>query len=194
MLGTLKAFQGREAFNAYSAFIREVGYPAVPHSGVLWVTRIALLAAVSLHIVSALILWRQSREAREVGYRTEVSQAFSYASRTMRWGGIIILLFIVFHVLHLTTGTLHPDFGHDSPYDNLVLGFQSVPVVAFYLVAMGALALHLYHGVWSIFATLGTQNPKVQRVRRSLAAVSAIAIFTGYAIIPVAILAGFITL
>jgi succinate dehydrogenase / fumarate reductase cytochrome b subunit len=194
MLGTLKAFQGREAFDGYSAFLREVGYPLVPHFGVLWLTRIALLAAVSLHIVSALLLWRQSREARKIGYRSEVSQVFSYASRTMRWGGIIILLFIVFHVLHLTIGTLHPEFGHDSPYDNLVLGFQSLPVVAFYLLAVGALALHLYHGVWSVFVTLGTQNPKVQRVRRSIAAVSAVAIFAGYAAIPVAILAGIITL
>jgi len=194
MLGTLKAFQGREAFNGYSVFLREVGYPVLPHTGVLWLTRFALLAAVSIHIVSALLLWKQSREARKVGYRSEVSQVFSYASRTMRWGGIIILLFIVFHVLHLTTGTFHPDFGHGSPYDNLVLGFQSLPVVAFYLLATGALALHLYHGVWSMFATMGSQNPKVQRVRRSFAAVSAIAIFAGYAIIPVAILAGIITL
>jgi succinate dehydrogenase / fumarate reductase cytochrome b subunit len=89
---------------------------------------------------------------------------------------------------------VHPAFGHDSPYDNLVLGFQSLPVVAFYLLAVGALTLHLYHGVWSVFATLGNQNLKVQRVRRSLAALSAIAIFAGYAVIPVAIFTGIITL
>jgi succinate dehydrogenase / fumarate reductase cytochrome b subunit len=112
----------------------------------------------------------------------------------MRWGGIIILLFIVFHLLHLTTGTVHPAFGHDSPYDNLVRGFQSLPVVAFYLLAVGALALHLYHGVWSAFTTLGNENVRVQRVRRPLAALSAVAIFAGYAVIPIAILLGIITI
>jgi succinate dehydrogenase / fumarate reductase cytochrome b subunit len=194
MLGMLKAFQGREAFNAYSAFIREVGYPALPHSGALWLIRLALLGAVVLHIASAILLWKQSSAARTVGYHGEVSQVFSYASRTMRWGGIIILLFIVYHLLHMTTGTVHPDFGHESPFDNLVLGFQSLPVVGFYLVAMGALAFHLYHGVWSAFATLGNQNVRVQRIRRPLAAVSAFAIFAGYMVVPFAILAGIISL
>lgn len=192
MLGMLKAFQGREAFNTYSAFIREVGYPAIPHYGLLWVMRLALLAAVLVHIASAFLLWKQSSSARTVGYGREVSQVFSYASRTMRWGGIIILLFIVYHLLHMTTGTVHPDFGHESPYDNLVLGFQSVPVVGFYMIAVGALALHLYHGVWSAFSTLGNQNVRVQGIRRPIAGLSAFAIFAGYMVVPFAILAGII--
>jgi succinate dehydrogenase / fumarate reductase cytochrome b subunit len=194
MLGNLKAFQGREAFDGYALFLRELGYPVFPESGVLWILRLALLAAVSVHIFAAYKLWKQSRSARSHGYGKSHSQVVSYASRTMRWGGIIILAFVIFHLLHMTTGTAHPDFEYGSVYNNLVIGFQSVPVVAFYLLAVGALSFHLYHGIWSVFTTLGVENRRIDRLRRPLAAVIAWGMFLGYAIVPLAVLTRFLEL
>lgn len=193
MLGNLKAFQGQEALDAYGAFLREVGYPLLPEYGMLWIVRIVLLAAVGVHIVAAVQLWAQSRRARSHGYRKEESMVFSYASRTMRWGGVIILAFVVYHLLHLTTGHAHPDFEYGSVYDNLVIGFQSPLVTGVYLVAVGALSLHLYHGLWSVFATVGVQNRRVDRIRRPLALVVSVALFVGYAVVPLAVLAGILT-
>jgi succinate dehydrogenase / fumarate reductase, cytochrome b subunit len=193
MVGNLKMFQGAEAMDGYGEFLRQVGYPILPAYALLWVARLGLLAAVAVHAVAAFQLWQQSRSARSQPYRKNDSQVFSYASRTMRWGGVIVLLFIVYHVLHLTTGSVHPDFEYGSVYANVIAGFQSVPVALFYIVAVGALSLHLYHGLWSVFTTLGTQNPKVDRFRRPFAAVLSIALFVGYAAVPVAVLAGFLT-
>lgn len=194
MLGNLKAFQGREAYNAYSHFLREVGYPLVPESSLLWVARLLLLTAAAIHVGSAYQLWRQSRAARTERYTKFESQVFSYASRTMRWGGVIVLAFTVYHLLHLTTGTVHPDFEAGAVYDNLIIGFQSIPVTFFYLLAVGALGLHLYHGVWSAFATAGLQNPRVERIRRPIAAVLAWGVVIGYAIIPLAVWVGILGL
>jgi succinate dehydrogenase / fumarate reductase cytochrome b subunit len=194
MLGNLKMFQGAEAMDAYAVFLRELGYPVLPEYGLLWIARLALLGAVGVHAVAAFQLWQQSRKARPTGYRKEDSQVFSYASRTMRWGGVIVLLFIVYHILHFTTGTVHPDFEYGTVYANVVVGFQNPLVAGFYLVAVGALALHLYHGIWSVFATLGVQNPKVERLRRPLAAGIALFLFVGYATVPVGVVAGVLTL
>ncbi len=199
MLGNLKAFQpmgeaGVHPLDQYGDFLRTFGYPILPEYGLLWAARIALLLAVGIHIVAAVQLWQRSRQARETRYRKETSQVFSYASRTMRWGGVIIVLFVVYHILHFTTGNVHPDFEYGSVYANLVVGFQSVPIALFYLVAVGALALHIYHGLWSVFSTLGVENPRVQRVRRPLAAAVAVGLFVGYAVVPVAVLAGILTL
>lgn len=197
MAGNLKAFQspgesGVHPLDAYAQFLREVGYPLVPEYSLLWGVRIALLAAVLLHIVVAFQLWMQSRAARGKDYRKETSQVFSYASRTMRWGGVIILLFIVYHLLHFTTGDVHPDFEYGSVYRNLIIAFQSIPVTLVYIVAVGALSLHLYHGIWSVFATLGVQNPRVDRVRRPLAATLALILFVGYVSVPIAVVTGFL--
>jgi len=197
MLGNLKAFQphdgtGPHPLDTYGRFLREFGYPVVPEYGVVWGARIFLLAAVVVHILAAVQLWNQSRGARGVGYKKETSQVFSYASRTMRWGGVIIAAFVVYHLLHFTTGHAHPDFEYGQVYDNLVIGFQNPLVVGFYLLAVGALCLHLHHGLWSVFSTLGVQNRKVERVRRPLAAVISIGLFAGYAIVPIAVLAGFL--
>ncbi len=198
MLGNLKAFEshdgvGPHPLDAYAEFLREVGYPLIPEYGLLWGFRIVLLAAVGIHIVAAVQLWRQSRSARGKGYRKETSQVFSYASRTMRWGGVIVAAFVVYHLLHFTTGHAHPEFEYGNVYDNLVIGFQNPLVAGFYLVAVGALCLHLYHGLWSIFSTLGVQNPRVDRIRRPLAAVLSIGLFVGYAVVPLAVLAGILT-
>ncbi|TVP74551.1 MAG: succinate dehydrogenase [Gemmatimonadales bacterium] len=194
MAGNLKAFEGQESFDAYAQFLRDLGYPALPEYGVLWIARIVLLLAVAVHIIAAIQLWSRSRKARGSRYRKSDSQVFSYASRTMRWGGVIVALFVVYHLLHLTTGTVHPDFEYGSVYANLVVAFQSVPVVLFYVVAVGALSLHLYHGLWSVFSTLGVQNPKIDRIRRPLAGGVAFVLFAGYVAVPLGVLSGIISL
>ncbi len=201
MLGNLKAFQGMpwdgsgpHPLDVYGEALRTLGYPIVPEYGLLWVARIGLLLAVGVHIVAAFQLWSRSRAARPEGYRKEDSQVFSYASRTMRWGGVIVLAFVIYHLLHMTTGTVHPDFEYGEVYTNLVIGFQNPLVAGFYLVAVGALALHLYHGLWSLFTTLGVQNPRIHRIRRPLAGVMAVGLFAGYVIVPIAVLAGVLTL
>jgi succinate dehydrogenase / fumarate reductase cytochrome b subunit len=194
MLGNLKAFQGQEAFDSYAEFIREVGYPLVPHDGVLWGLRVTLFLSVVVHIVAATQLWRQSRNARSLGYTKLHPQTFTYASRTMRWGGAIVFAFVIYHLLHMTTGTVHPDFVGGSAYNNLVIGFQSAPVAAFYIVSVGALSLHLYHGLWSVFATLGVENPRLERIRRPTTAIFAWGLFLGYALVPLSVLAGILGL
>ena len=193
MLGNLKVFAGEESFDAYAEFIRAVGYPAVPHSGVLWALRLALLFAVSVHIVAAFQTWSQSRSARTQGYRKLDDLSFSYASRTMRWGGVIIALFIVYHLLHFTTGQAHPDFLPGRAYHNFVIGFQSPLVLGFYLIAQAALCLHLYHGLWSAMQTLGANHPRYNALRRPAALAIALAIFTGFVIPPVLVFTGFIS-
>jgi succinate dehydrogenase / fumarate reductase cytochrome b subunit len=192
MLGNLKVFSGEESFDAYAEFIRAVGYPAVPHSGVLWGLRIALLIAVSLHILAAFQTWSQSRSARTQGYKKLDDLSFSYASRTMRWGGVIILLFIVYHILHFTTGQAHPDFIEGGVYHNFVVAFQNPLVFGVYLVAQTALGLHLYHGLWSLTQTLGFNHPKYNPMRRPVAGAIALAIFVGFIVPPVLVLVGYV--
>lgn len=191
MLGNLKAFQGPGSFDAYGEFIRAVGGPVIPEYGVLWGMRILLLAAVVVHITAAVQLYRQSHAARQRKYRKVDDLSFSYASRTMRWGGVIIGLFVVYHILHFTTGTVHPDFT-ESVHANLVRGFQSVPVALFYILAVAALSLHLYHGLWSTLQTLGANHPRYNHLRRPIAFGIALFIFMGYVSVPIAVMAGII--
>ncbi len=190
MIGNLKMFLGEEHFNAYARFLREVGAPAFGHGQLLWIARIVLLASVGLHALAAWQLTRQSWAARTVKYTKNDDLSFSYASRTMRWGGVILAAFVVYHLLHFTTGTLHPHFDESSPYRNVVTGFQSIPVVVAYVVALSMLCLHLYHGIWSATQTLALTNPRVVRWRRPVAAVVAAAICLGFLAVPVGVLAG----
>jgi succinate dehydrogenase / fumarate reductase, cytochrome b subunit len=193
MAGNLKALQGAEAFNGYAQFLREVGYPALPKYGVLWIARVVLLAAVGVHAVSAFQLWSRSRAARPVRYGKEANLSFSYASRTMRWGGVILLLFVVYHILHFTTGQAHPDFIYGDVYHNFVIGFSNPAVLAIYAVAQVALCLHLFHGLWSAFQTLGANHPKYNHLRRPLATGLALLVFVGFMIPPVAVAIGILS-
>jgi len=193
MAGNLKAFQGPEAFNHYAEGLREFGDPFLPRTGALWIARLGLLAAVGLHVLAAVQLTRMSHGARSVGYGKEESLVFSYASRTMRWGGVIILAFVVYHILHFTTGTVHHDFVAGDAYHNLVAGFQNPWIALSYVVAVGALAFHLYHGIWSTFQTLGLNHPKYNRFRRPLAGVLAGLTFLGFITVPVGVVAGVIS-
>jgi succinate dehydrogenase / fumarate reductase cytochrome b subunit len=193
MLGNLKIFAGAESLDGYAEWIRAIGYPALPHSGVLWAQRVLLLLAVGVHVVAAFQTWAMSRNARPLGYRRNDDLSFSYASRTMRWGGVIILLFVVYHLLHFTTGQAHPDFVHGGVYHNFVVAFQSPVVLLAYLVAQAALCLHLYHGLWSATQTLGANHPKYNRLRRPAAGLVALAIFVGFVLPPVLVTVGVIS-
>ncbi len=191
-LGNLKVYQGAEAFNHYAEGLREVGAPFFARGQLLWVARVVLLLAVSVHIGAAIQLVQQSRRARPVGYHRFDSLAFSYASRTMVWGGILILAFVVYHLLHLTLGVpgVHPDFIAGDAYHNFISGFRAWPVAVAYMAAMVPLGLHLYHGIWSALQTLGAGDPGASRLRRPIAAVIAGAVALGNMSFPIAVLTG----
>jgi succinate dehydrogenase / fumarate reductase cytochrome b subunit len=191
MIGNLKVYQGADAFNHYAEGLRTLGEPFFGYGQLLWILRIILLAAVIIHIVAAVQLVLHSRKARAIGYRKyDGDMVFSYASRTMTWGGLIILGFVIYHLLHLTFGSAHPDFIPGDAYHNLVAGFRSWPVSIAYVLAMIPLGFHLYHGFWSMLQTLGASNPKVNRIRRPIAAVLALVVVLGNVSFPVAVLTG----
>jgi len=192
VVGNLKAFSGRDAFNDYSAWIRTVGNPAVPGETTLWIIRIVLLVAVVAHFWAAISLWRQAKRARPQAYVTKKSVAQSYASRTMRWGGVIVLLFIVWHILDLTTGTVNPD-GHDTtPYDRLVASFSNPFSTAFYAIAVILLGMHLRHGIWSATQTLGQSNKRREKTVNLFALVFSVVLIGGYLVVPFSVLFGLV--
>ena len=185
MVGNLQVYLGPEAMNNYAVFLRQV-----LHGTGLWIARAILLVSVILHIWAATSLTLTSRRARPVAYREQKWKESTYASRTMRWGGVIILLFVIYHLLHFTTGTAHPDYIHGDVYHNFVTGFRSVPVSLVYIFAMLALGLHLKHGVWSMFQTLGVSHPRYIGAAQVLAWVVAIVVTAGNISFPLAVLAG----
>ena len=190
MLGNLKLYAGAESLNAYGKFLREAGYPALPHEGVLWIARLVLLAAVGLHIKSAWDLTRVSHAARPAGYRKLARQGSTYAAHAMRWGGVFLVAFIVFHIFHFTTGQAHPDFEHGAVYENVVTGFNVWWAAAIYLLAMIPLGLHLYHGIWSMLQTLGANHPRYNHLRRGFALAIALIVVLGNISFPIAVLTG----
>jgi succinate dehydrogenase / fumarate reductase cytochrome b subunit len=186
MLGNLQVFIGANQMNVYAAMLKA-------NAALLWGVRLVLLVAVILHIVAAAQLTRMSWRSRPEGYQyKDVIQA-DYASRTMRWSGPIIAVFVIYHLLHFTTGSLHPQFDVHDVYRNVISGFRVWPVALFYIIAMIALAFHLWHGVWSMFQTLGLINPKSDKVIHRLAAIATFAIAIGFISIPMAVLAGLIS-
>lgn len=191
-VGNLKVYMGAEEFNHYAEGLRTFGSPFFARGQLLWLARIGLIAAVLVHIGAALSLTLRSRRARTIGYRKTESLAFSYASRTMVWGGLTILAFVVFHLLHLTFGTVHPEFVHGDAYNNFVVGFQSWPVSLAYMVAMVPLGFHIYHGTWSAFQTMGANNPRYNAWRRPLAMTIAVIVSAGNAAFPMAVLSGLV--
>lgn len=190
VVGNLKVLLGPTELNDYAHFLRTVGYPAVPNRTALWAVRLVLLFSVGVHVTAALQTWTQSRTARAQGYARNDDLSFSRVSRTMRWGGLLLLIFIVYHLLHFTTGTLHPAFVEGDVYHNFIVAFQNPVVLLLYLVAQVALTMHLYHGVWSATQTLGANHPKYNRLRRPAALGIALAIFFGFMIPPILVLAG----
>jgi len=189
-IGNLKVFQGADAFNHYAEGLRTVGAPFLGRGQLLWIVRAGLLVALIVHVVAAAQVYSRSLRARPVRYHRFESLAFSPASRSMTWGGIAILAFVVYHLLHLTLGSVHPDFVHGDAYHNFVTGFRSWPVSLAYMAAMVPLGLHLYHGIWSATQTLGTTNPRVQRLRRPAALAFAVLVAGGNLVFPIAVLSG----
>ena len=184
MAGNLQAFSGAEELDAYGALLHG------PLHEVVLLARVVLISAVILHIVAAYQLTMLSRAARPVDYAMRKPQVSTLASRTLRWGGVILLAFIIFHILHFTVGTVHPDYVEGKIYRNLQTGFAVKWVAAFYLVAMIALGMHLFHGTWSSMRTLGVAKQKAHPIKRYLPVVLAVVISTGFAAIPLAFLLG----
>jgi succinate dehydrogenase / fumarate reductase cytochrome b subunit len=192
MIGNLKAFTGAEHFDAYAEFLRTVGEPVFPERTLLWILRIVLLVAVVLHVWMAVALSKQDLESRPVRYRQSKQIQASHASLTLRWGGIAIFLFLIYHLLHFTFGVaaVHPTFVRGAAYANMVAGFQNPLNVAIYLLAMAALGMHLYHGVWSVFQSLGLNGARTNGLWRGLSVLSGVGLFLGFAVLPIAVLTG----
>jgi succinate dehydrogenase / fumarate reductase cytochrome b subunit len=192
MLGNLKLFQGAEKLNQYAQWLREVGAPAVPHTGTLWIVRVILLVAFALHVVATIQLTRMNMRARQTRYQVYRPVAAGLASWTMRWTGVLILLFVIFHLLDLTWGTIHPDFEHGNVYHNVVVSLGTWWIAAVYITAQLALGLHLYHGLWSMFQSLGWSHPRLNPWRRPAATTFAVVITAGNILIPIVILLGWV--
>lgn len=184
MVGNLQMFQSAAKMNAYGYFLKHtVG-------GALWAVRGVLIAAVVLHVVAAVQLTRQQQAARPKGYAKWEPQISSFASRTMRWGGFLLLAFIVFHILHFTTLSIFRDYSETDVYNNVVKAFSIPWVAGFYVLSMGALALHLFHGAWSSFRTLGLNRPSARPTHRTVATLVAAIVTLGFAAVPLGVLFG----
>ncbi len=191
MIGNLKVYLGKEQIDHYGEWLRTLGEPALPRTVFLWIMRIGLAGAFVLHIVSAAQLTRMNHRARPTKYQSPRDYAAAnFASRTMRWTGVIIGLYLIFHLMDLTWGTANPDFVRGHVYDNLVNSFQRVPVAIVYMLANIALAVHIYHGAWSMFQSLGLNNPKWNSARRSFAIGFAVLIGLGNISFPLLITTG----
>jgi succinate dehydrogenase / fumarate reductase cytochrome b subunit len=188
MIGNLKLYSGAGDLDAYAAWLRTVGEPELPRAALLWTLRVVLIAAFAIHIHSAYALTRVNRRAR-VPYAAQRDYvAAGFASRTMRWTGVIVGLFVIFHLLDLTWGPANPDFIHADPYHNVIESFQRVPVALVYAVANVALAIHLYHGAWSLTQSMGWVFP----YRRQLAVAYALVVGIGNVSFPLAVVTGIV--
>jgi succinate dehydrogenase / fumarate reductase cytochrome b subunit len=195
MYGNLKVFAGQSSFDEYAHHLREFGAPILPHEGLLWIMRVVLLVAVIVHAVAAYKLWARASRARGHKYAVKKAAVATLSSRTMRWGGTALLLFIVFHLLHLTTHTINPGGDPESPYQRMVNSFapENWWVAVIYLLAMLALAMHLRHGVYSAAQTLGlTSTAAAQRTWGGIGLVTAVVIAGGFALVPLSILFGLV--
>jgi succinate dehydrogenase / fumarate reductase cytochrome b subunit len=192
MLGNLKAFFGARALDGYGRWLRQILEPVLGHEGLVWLIRGGLALAVALHIVAATQLARRAHAARPVGYRHRLAVQGSYAARTMRWGGVIIGAFVVYHVLDLTAGVANPHGVPGQIYANVTADFQHWYVVAAYTIAVLALGFHLRHGVWSALRSLGVASAARARAVRVAALGYAVVITVGFLSVPYAVLLGVI--
>jgi succinate dehydrogenase / fumarate reductase, cytochrome b subunit len=192
MLANLKVFFGPEEMNGYAHWLRTIGEPFLRPAWFLWLVRFGLLAAVVAHGVCAYQLSRRDLAARPVRYAHPRRRA-SYATRTMRWGGVILALFLVWHVLDLTTGTVHPGFQHGRPYQNVVDTFSTWYGNTVYGVAMIAVGLHIRHGFWSAAQTLGVNRPHLDRALKATANALAVALTTGFLSVPIGVMTGVVS-
>ena len=187
MVGNLKVFLGKSDNNDYADWLRNLGEPALPRTVVLWTLRTVLISAFAIHIIAAYQLTRMNQKAR-VRYRSPRDYAAAdFASRTMRWTGVIVGLFVIFHLLDLTWGTANSHWVRGDPYDNMIQSFHRVPVAIVYILANVALGIHIFHGAWSMFQSLGLNNPRYNAWRRYFAIGFAGLITTGNVAMPLLI-------
>ena len=186
-LGNLLVFRGPVAINSYSHFLKSTGE-------LLWTVRVVLIAAVILHVIAAIQLARQSRAARPIDYTKYESRVATVSSRTMRWGGALLLVFIIVHILHFTTGTIRPAgaFSGEDVYANVVTSFRIWWVALFYVVSMIALGLHLFHGAWSSVRSIGLSPPSPRPLHRRVSLVIAVLVWAAFTSIPVAVFSGLV--
>jgi succinate dehydrogenase / fumarate reductase, cytochrome b subunit len=194
MIGNLKLYQGQEDFDRYAEFLRELLYPIVPESGTLWLMRIALIGAFVMHIVAAAQLTAMNKRARPDSYRSQRDfVAADFAARTMRWTGIIVLLFVVYHLADLTFHWVNPAGDGATPYERVVASFSNPAVAGFYLVSNLALGVHLYHGGWSLFQSMGWNNRRFNHWRRGFAIGFAALVTLGNLSFPLAVQFGIVS-
>jgi succinate dehydrogenase / fumarate reductase cytochrome b subunit len=197
MAGNLKIFAGIDPttgdykIDDYGRFLRSMGSEMMGHETFLWVVRVVLFGCLVAHAASGIQLARLNRRAKPQGYKVANYRSANAASRTMMYGGLFLLVFVTYHILHFTTGTVHFDgFVEGEVYANVFSAFRHYGIAAFYVVAMGLLAAHLYHGTWSMFQTLGVDTPRWNQGFRTMAKVVAVALFVGFSAVPVSIAAG----
>ena len=187
MAGNLLAFRGQEAINAYAHFLASTGE-------LLWLLRIVLIVSVILHVIAAYQLTMQNRAARPKGYVDRETQVSTWAARTLRWGGVLLLIFIILHILHFTNPGWRPKgvFDKADVYTNIVMSFRIWWITLFYVIAMISLGLHIYHGAWSSVRSIGLAQPKQRPLHRTVALGIALILWLGFTAVPVAVFAGLI--
>ena len=193
--GNLKMFLGQEAYDHYAHWLKEEAFvPIFPHGGFIWVFRAAMVLMLVIHIWAAAVTWKRSRRARRSAYVVKRSAADAYAARTMRMTGVLLFFLIVFHILHFTTGTIRTGFVADStPYERMVATFQNPLMVVVYLIFIGLAALHVSHGFWSAFQSLGWVRGGTRKFMEVLSGLGGALIFLMFALPPLAIVAGYIS-
>jgi succinate dehydrogenase / fumarate reductase cytochrome b subunit len=192
MIGNLHVFQGATSFNHYSEWLRTFGEPALPPRTLLTAIEIVLVVSVVAHMWAAISLWRQAKRARPEGYVTKKSVVQTYASRTMRWGGVIIALFVVYHILDLTFGAANPAGTDATPYEKLIASFQNPIATTVYVIALILLGMHLRHGIWSVTQTLGLSNKRRERTANAFAVAFSTLLIAGYLVVPAAVVFGLV--
>ncbi|MBO9524449.1 MAG: succinate dehydrogenase cytochrome b subunit [Nocardioidaceae bacterium] len=195
MYGNLKAFAGHDDFNHYAEHLRTIGEPILPHAGFLWIARAVLILALVVHVYAAATLWKRAKRARTVRYQVKKHTGAIFASRLMRWGGVTILLFLVWHLLNFTVGKVNVKGGAtNDPYNLLVDTFDTWWLTIIYLVAMAMLGAHLHHGIWSATQTLGlTGSERSRKLAKNTAFTLAVIIAGGFSIVPIFVLFGVIS-
>lgn len=192
MIGNLRIFAGPAAIDGWAVWLREVLQPVLPYEGMVWIVRVVLTVAVLAHIWSATVLTVRARRARPVKYAAGNHARGAYAARTMRWGGVIVALFVIYHVLDLTTGTLNPNGVHLQVYDNLAADFTPARwyVTLFYVLAVVAVGLHVRHGLWSGLQTLGASNTRREHPIKIFSFAFAVLLTAGFLAVPIAVTFG----
>ena len=194
MYGNLKAFAGHDAYNEYAHHLRTIGEPMLPYAGLLWILRVVLILALVVHVYAAATLWTRAKRARTTRYVMKKHTGAIFASRLMRWGGVTIFLFLIFHLLNFTIGKFNPEGGPtNNPYELMVDSFDTWWVTLIYLVAMAMLGAHLHHGTWSALQTLGlTGTERSRTLAKRFAFTVAVIIAGGFSLVPIFVLVGVI--